>query len=216
VDSIALQRRHGTLTREAFDKLISSLDANREIAAEKYERIRGRLVNFYEYRGCSSPEDYADITINCAAKKLNEGSQIYSTDPLSFFIGIARNLMQEYWELVPKRASSLQDLSEAEHPSENLTESLQREEELNRSESELGCLEHCLEEITPQNRDLIIGYYVGEKSQKIDNRKRLATQFDIAPATLRLRAFRLREKLESCVKGCVQQSAMKQNPMFSN
>ena len=93
VDSIALQKRHGTLTREAFDKLLASLDPNREVAAQKYERIRGRLANFFEYRGCSSPDDYADVTINCAAKKISEGSEIYSNNPLSFFIGIARNIL---------------------------------------------------------------------------------------------------------------------------
>ena len=76
MDSIVLQRRHGTLTREAFDKLLDSLDPNRQAAGEKYERIRQRLANFFEYRGCSSPEDYADITSNCAAKKISEGAAL--------------------------------------------------------------------------------------------------------------------------------------------
>ena len=116
MDSIVLQRRHATLTREAFDKLLESLDSDRQAAAEKYERIRQRLANFFEYRGCASPDDYADITINCAAKKIDEGSQIYSGDPLSFFIGIARNILREYWEQIPKRAASLDDISEVEHP----------------------------------------------------------------------------------------------------
>lgn len=213
---IALQKRHGTLTREVFDKLLATLDSNREVAAEKYERIRRRLVNFYEYRGCSAPDEYADVTINCAAKKLNEGSEIYSSDPLSFFIGIARNILQEYWEQAPRRATSLEDLSDGGHPWEDPFQSMQREEDLNRSELELNCLERCLEDITHQNRDLIISYYVGEKSQKISNRKRLATELDIAPANLRLRAFRLREKLESCVKGCLKELAAKQNPTFAN
>lgn len=213
---IALQKRHGTLTREVFDKLLATLDSNREVAAEKYERIRRRLVNFYEYRGCSAPDEYADVTINCAAKKLNEGSEIYSSDPLSFFIGIARNIVQEYWEQAPRRATSLEDLSDGGHPWEDPFQSMQREEDLDRSEMELHCLERCLEDITHQNRDLIISYYVGEKSQKISNRKRLATELDIAPANLRLRAFRLREKLESCVKGCLKELAVKQNPIFAN
>lgn len=216
MEPITLQKRHGTLTREAFDKLLASLDTNREVAAEKYERIRGRLAHFFEYRGCAAPDDYADVTINCAAKKISEGSQIYSSDPLSFFIGIARNILQEYWEQAPKRAASLHDLSEGEHPWEDPAESLRREEDFNRSEMELSCLEHCLEDISYQNRDLIVGYYVGEKSQKINNRKRLAAELDIAPANLRLRAFRLREKLENCVKGCLQALALKQNSTSPN
>lgn len=202
MDPIVLQRRHATLTREAFDKLLESLDLDRHAAAEKYERIRQRLANFFEYRGCSSPDDYADITINCAAKKLDEGSQIYSSDPLSFFIGIARNILLEYWEQAPKRASSLDHLPDIEHPRGDVIDIMQRKEELSRSEAELDCLEECLAQSGLENRELIIGYYIGEKGQKIRNRKRLAAELDIAPAALRLRAFRLRAKLEGCVKNC--------------
>lgn len=216
MDSILLQRRHATLTQEAFDKLLDTLDRDRQTAAEKYERIRQRLANFFEYRGCSSPDDYADITINCAAKKLDEGSQIYSSDPLSFFIGIARNILLEYWEGASKRAASLDDLSDVEHPRVDAIETIQREEDLSRSEAELECLEGCLENTDYQNRELIVGYYVGEKGQKIRNRKRLAAELDIAPAALRLRAFRLRARLEDCVKTCCAALAPKQNHSYTN
>lgn len=216
MDSIVLQRRHATLTREAFDKLLDTLDPNRQTAAEKYEKLRQRLANFFEYRGCSAPDDYADITINCAAKKLDEGSQIYSRDPLSFFIGIARNILLEYWELASRRATSLELLSEVEHPHVDAIEIIQREEERSRSEAELECLEKCLETTDDQNRELIISYYVGEKGQKIRNRKRLAVELDIAPAVLRLRAFRLRAKLEECVRSCLEALAPKQNHSYTN
>ena len=216
MDSITLLRRHATLTREAFDKLLDSLDSDRLAAAEKYERIRQRLANFFEYRGCSSPDDYADITINCAAKKIDEGSQIYSSDPLSFFIGIARNILLEYWELASKRAASLDHLPDVEHPRVDAIETIQHEEDLSRSEAELECLEECLEQTDSRNRELIVGYYVGEKGEKIRNRKQLAMELDIAPAVLRLRAFRLREKLEGCVKNCFAALAPKQNHSYTN
>ena len=216
MDSITLQRRHATLTREAFDKLLESLDPNRQAAAEKYERIRQRLAHFFEYRGCSSPDDYADITINCAAKKLHEGSRIYSSDPLSFFIGIARNILQEYWEQKTKHAASLDHLPDAQHPRVDAIETMQREDDRKRTEAELECLEECLEQTDRENRELIVGYYIGEKGQKIRNRKRLAAEFDATPAALRLRAFRLRAKLESCVKSCSEALALKQNHSYTN
>lgn len=216
MDSITLQRRHGTLTQEAFDKLLNSLDADRQRAAEKYERIRQRLANFFEYRGCSSPDDYADTTINCAAKKLESGSQIYSSDPLSFFIGIARNILQEYWEQVPKLATSLDELPDTNHPFVNALDAIQREEDRNQSEVELKCLEDCLEKTGGENRELIMSYYVGEKGQKIRNRKRLAAELDIAPANLRLRAFRVRAKLEECVRNCCETLVVKQNHSYTN
>ena len=216
MDPITLQRRHATITREAFDKLLDSLDCDRHAAGQKYERIRQRLANFFEYRGCSSPDDYADITINCAAKKLDTGSQIYSSDPLSFFIGIARNILLEYWEEAPKRAASLDQLTDVEHPRVDAIEIIQRDEDLKRSEAELECLEECLEKTDHQNRELIVGYYIGDKGQKIKNRKQLATELDLAPAALRLRAFRVRAKLEECVKSCFEALALKQNHSYTN
>ena len=213
---MTLQRRHATLTREAFDKLLDTLDPDLQIAAEKYERIRQRLMNFFEYRGCSSPDDYADMTINCAAKKISEGSQIYSSDPLSFFIGIARNFLLEYWRLAPKTAASLDGLPVTDHPAVDAIETMQREEDLSRSEAELECLQECLDQTDGQNRDLIVGYYVGEKTQRIENRKRLAAELDLEPAALRLRAFRVRTKLEGCVKGCLAALAPKRNHSYSN
>ena len=209
-------KRHGSLTREAFDTLLATLHPNRDVAAQEYERIRARLANFFEYRGCAAPHDYADITINCAAKKISEGSEIYSTDPLSFFMGIARNILQEYWEQVPKRAASLQDLSEGEHPWEDPRESTERDEDISRSELELMCLERCLEDTAEENRALILGYYVGEKGRKIANRKKLAQELNIAPANLRLRAFRVRERLENCVRSCLNEFSLKQNPAHTN
>jgi RNA polymerase sigma factor (sigma-70 family) len=216
VDSITLLRRHGNLTQEAFDKLLDTLDVDRQTAAEKYERIRRRLANFFEYRGCSSPEDYADTTINCAARKIDSGSQIYATDPLSFFIGIARNILQEYWEQAPKLATSLDHLPDTDHPFVDAIDTIQRDEDRDRSEAELKCLEACLEKTGGEDRELIMSYYVGEKGQKIRNRKKLAAELDIAPGNLRLRAFRLRAKLEGCVKNCFEALALKQKHSYTN
>ena len=52
-------------------------------------------------------------------------------------------------------------------------------------------------------RDLIIGYYQGEKIKKIKNRQILAETLRIPIGTLRMRALRLREQLEVCVENCL-------------
>ena len=45
-------------------------------------------------------------------------------------------------------------------------------------------------------------YYRDEKQQKIDHRKELAEQLGISENALRLRTFRLRGELTTCVKKC--------------
>src|ERR1043165_1611062 len=65
-----------TLTQEAFDKLLIALGGDRDSGSEKYLELRTNLTRFFEWRGCSFPEDHADETINRMAKKVAEGEEI--------------------------------------------------------------------------------------------------------------------------------------------
>src|SRR5215510_12590312 len=86
-------RRRWVLTQDAFDKLLTSLDEDRDTAGEKYLEIRNNLIRFFEWRGSPFPEDHADETINRIAKKISEGEEI--RNPASYYIGVARMLLLE-------------------------------------------------------------------------------------------------------------------------
>lgn len=72
-------------------------------------------------------------------------------------------------------------------------------------EPEYRCLEHCLEQLLPENRDLVVRYYQQERQAKIDHRKMLASELGIAVNALRLRAHRIRLTLQRCVLDCLDQ-----------
>ena len=63
---------------------------------------------------------------------------------------------------------------------------------------QIECLKKCLEELPPASRELIIEYYYGETSTRIKNRKSLAQRLGVQTNTLRVKALRIREKLEAC------------------
>ena len=44
MDAQPKAKKKWELTREAFDKLLVSLDADREVAAERYEVVRQKLI----------------------------------------------------------------------------------------------------------------------------------------------------------------------------
>src|SRR5437762_653948 len=44
----AARKKDWTLTKEAFERLLDSLDANRERAGEKYENVRRKLIECFE------------------------------------------------------------------------------------------------------------------------------------------------------------------------
>jgi DNA-directed RNA polymerase specialized sigma24 family protein len=76
------------------------------------------------------------------------------------------------------------------------------EEEQEVKEKRLDCLERCLDKLDPDNRELIIQYYLGEQRAKIENRRTLAERFKLTANALSIRACRLRTKLEECVTKC--------------
>lgn len=186
--------RKWSLTEEAFDRFLHCLDEDRDRAGEKYEDIRGGLVRFFEWRGCSFSEDRADETINRVAKKLGLGEEF--RDIYTYVYGVARLVRLEALRESSRERTALEALPHNQIPHEE-SEDLQ---------TALECLKRCLERLSPENREMIEGYYQGEKSAKIEHRKRLAEKLALPLNALRIRACRIREKLQVCVGSCVDRA----------
>jgi DNA-directed RNA polymerase specialized sigma24 family protein len=188
-------REKWSLTREAFDGLLASIGSDRDSAAERYLEIRRNLVRLFEWRGSATPEDYADETINRCARKIAEGEQI--RDLASYSIGVARMLFREKGRDARRESRSLEEIREPHVPPPQLTEN---------PEVRVECLRTCLGQITAMNRELILSYYRGEKSEKIKIRKGLTESLGIPASTLRMRALRVRETLQMCVETCLHRT----------
>jgi DNA-directed RNA polymerase specialized sigma24 family protein len=185
-----------SLTPEAFDKLLASLDADPETAGEKYEQVRGGLVCFFEWRGAPFPEDHADETLNRVARKLDEGDQV--NDPFSYVYGVARLVLLEVYKSREKERAALAHLPTTNQPSPH-------DSEPSDESRRYDCLGQCLDALPPESRNFLTAYYQGERQTKIENRKALADRLGIPLNALRLRARRAREKLEVCVEKCMHQ-----------
>ena len=187
-------RQKWTLTQEAFDKLLVALGGDRDSAAQKYLEIRTNLTRFFEWRGCSFPEDHADETINRIAKRVAEGEEILNYS--GYALGVARLLLLEIHKGRQREQLALAEIGT----------SSEVYEEADTDESRLTCLRSCLQTLSTDNRELILQYYQGEKGEKIQNRKKLMDRLGVPVNTLRMRALRLRERLQSCVEECVEQA----------
>src|SRR5262249_52037618 len=86
-------RRVWFLTQPAFDGLLARLGPDRVVAADRYLEIRRNLVRLFEWRGCTTPEEYADETINRCAKKVGDGEEI--RDLSTYAVGVARMVFRE-------------------------------------------------------------------------------------------------------------------------
>jgi DNA-directed RNA polymerase specialized sigma24 family protein len=185
-------RQKWTLTQEAFDTLLLSLGDDRDSGGKKYLEIRNNLTRFFEWRGCPFPEDHADETINRIAKRVAEGEQIQN--PAGYAMGVARLLVLEIVKGRQREQVALNEIS---------TSSTEEYDDSSDAEDRIGCLRQCLGGLSTDNRQLITDYYEGDKGDKIQNRKKLVEKLGIPVNTLRMRALRLRDRLQVCVEDCL-------------
>jgi len=186
-------RHKWALTQEAFDALLAALGPDRDGAADRYLEIRRNLVRLFEWRACPAPDEYADETLNRCARKIGEGEEI--RDVATYAIGIARMLLRE---MSRDRAKDTRRLEDAPEP-RTMPHEIDDE-----SERRMDCMRKCLAQLTPEDRNLILHYYHGEKGNKIQNRKVLTQLFRIGASGLRMRALRLRQSLQLCSESCLQ------------
>jgi len=181
------------LQQEDFDRLLNWLAADAEQAGPIYEKIRWRLIAILASRGCRFPEELADETIDRVARRVNDIQDTYVGDKAIYFLGVMNNVHHEYLKRPAIPVVSL--LNEDPRAGEDTKEQI------------YACLEKCLDKLAPNSRQMIEQYYAEDKQAKIDLRKRLARKFGTSASNLRLRALRIREKLQVCIDLCVEAEA---------
>ena len=176
------------LGQQDFERLLSWLDADRERAGSLYEQIRWRLVTILASRGCPLAEELADETIDRVARRATDIHESYVGDKALYFLGVMNNVHHEYLRRPPPPRLIQTD------------ENIEAREEIHL------CLDNCLAQLAPYARQLIERYYAEDKKAKIDLRKVIASELGIKASSLRLRALRIREKLQTCIERCLDRS----------
>lgn len=179
------QNKDWVLTEQSLARFLSVLDDDLERAGEKYEIWRRKLVKFFEWRGSTTPEDLADVTLNRLARKIDEGEVIRNLS--GYFSGTARLVWLEALRKREQAQGALEDLRFSSYYA-SPTDS-----------QRVACFEFCLEGLAAESRALILNYYREERGRKIELRKQLAKKMGMPLNALRIRAHRIRVQLENCV-----------------
>jgi len=184
------QRRQWDLTPKAFDQFLCLLDLDRDRAGESYETLRRNLIQLFIWRGCRDPESHADETINRVIRKIDEGEEV--RDVIAYAHGVARRLLLEIFKKQEREQIGIDELPPL------IAQPAEQDDETG-----VLCLRRCLNRLPEESRQLIVLYYQGEKSAKIENRKRLAEGLRVTLGALRYRAFDLRQRLQGCIERCM-------------
>jgi DNA-directed RNA polymerase specialized sigma24 family protein len=186
--SIALQYADGSweLTKGALDAFLARLDANRQRAAERYGEIHRQLMSFFSSRGVIDPDHWVDLTLDRAIRKSwEEGSEI--RDVFRYIWGIARRARIEALRgklLNVGLESAPELLSVSPEPDSTELDFVTRLDWFH------GC-----RGLSSEDRRLVIAWYSRSGTPKADYKRQLAREAGISVGALRVRAFRLRERI---------------------
>lgn len=172
------------LTQEALDKLLERFSSDREEAGSLYEEMRRKLLRFFEHGQSRSPDADVDVTFNRVTRRIDEGVEISNLN--AYFYQTAKFVLQESKRHPDRTSLNLDDVTD---PRVNPPPDDQKE-------ARLTCLDTCLDELTNDDRDLILTYYREDRRAKINLRRQLADNRGITMDALRIRACRIRKRLE--------------------
>lgn len=186
INKVSETKADKEVTREKFANFLAWLSPQGESAGEEYERLRFRLCTFFSQRQCKFPDELADETINRVI--LKSAAEIIE-NKLAYCYGVAKNV---YRESLRKERNHL-DIDEVQ-----LAAKAPEEQSFSRE-----CLDKCLAELSPENRNLVLDYFSEVKLAKIELHKRISEKLEMTQTALRMRVMRIKQKLKICVQECM-------------
>jgi RNA polymerase sigma factor (sigma-70 family) len=175
----------------SFNLFLSWLNSDLDLASREYERLRQRLIIIFNNRGCAVSEDLADETFNRVMRRLPEIIDSYQGNPAPYIYKTAHRVYLDYlqraWEPIPD------DFPDRQQPQ-------------NSDDQEIiyQCLDQCIQQLSPYNRDLVLSYYRENKQAKINHRKKIAEGLKIELNAMRIRLYRARKSLRQCIDDCLE------------
>lgn len=195
--------KNWTPTQDAFRQFLDWLDEGAGSSGEKYLELRRRLVLYFDRKNCLTADELADETLSRVAQKFQEKGEITNLSPAHYCYVTAKFVFLEYTRRAEHSHTNLEEFP-ASRTAIELAITASAYSESAAKESALNCLERCLKKLAPDESELILEYYQGEQREKIRCRRQIAERLGLSANALTIRACRIRNKLEACVRSCCE------------
>jgi len=184
--------------------LFEHLGPDPETAGEEYEKLRRKLMKFFEWRGAFPPDQLADKTIDRMAEKVAEkkavGEEIQNINAYSRSVAyyIYREWLERGHDHKQEPVEDYEHMLPAQNPSnDNHTDEIR-----------LECQRKCLQELPGKSVEIIGEYFMGAGRDRINHRKAMAKRMGISRTALGNRIARLLRKLRECFHQCLKNNGL--------
>lgn len=210
------------LSPEDLSRFLLLFDSDREVAGEKYQRLRRKLSMFFSKKECLVINRLVDKVFDQIFNMIIKGEKIEKIDHLALFKA-SRHVLPEYRRDFNKNqqkfVSSDDNLAldiDNYINKNNQDERLKNDEEIiineifpnlkNEGDKRLPHIRFCMEKHakTADAKQMILTYHYNENQKQYQVRKKLAEYLGISSGNLRIRVNRLQEKLFDCINDCLE------------
>lgn len=176
-----------------FNKPLQGLfeicSSNQDEAGIVYNELRNSLVRFFQIKGDFDPDEAADSTLDRAALKIPKDTLIENLTGYCF--GVARFIFLERIKHTKRLNSAAVEFYRQRNLSQINSE----------TNDEFLVFRECFEKLTDIEQLFLRGYFADLTFAELEkSRRQICVENDITPNNLRLKVFRLRQRLENCVK----------------
>jgi DNA-directed RNA polymerase specialized sigma24 family protein len=179
--------------------MVSVRESAFERIATDYVKLRQRLSTFFGVRGCPVDELVGETMFRLTVRAA-QGTVI--DDVFKYALGIARYVYADWVAGKTSEDRLLQPLDtsvEAELP-DTVGGAMT---------SAAECLQRCLADLGPEQRELLETFYLDDEQEVARLMERLGTSRN----ALRLRVFRVKQRLRACLRRC---AAAKRHGLISD
>lgn len=176
------------LTAESYSLLLKAFSSDEKEAALAYAKLRDSLARFFQLKG-DSADEAADETLDRVAVKLGENVLIDDLTKYSF--GVARLVFLERLRKMQKEKKAFEN-----YRVENAHQKFDEEAD------DFSPFRECFESLPNADKSILRAYFIDLPHAELnENRQKLTDKLGVTLNNLRLKIFRLRRRLEDCVRG---------------
>lgn len=199
--------RSSELSREGYQRLLDLLDADPIRAVKEYEKLRQKLIVFFDRNGFSDADFQADEALGRTAR----GAGAEDIENINAYVyQVARLQLLENIRDRQRNPVKTGDFDEVLRTRESLTAapatSFGVPDEKAIAEIRMRCLDRCMKRLPKEDRRLLLAWYREEGRVKLELRQQLVRDRRTSMAALKTRLCRLRQGLSGCCADCIEKA----------
>lgn len=172
------------MTEESLKILLENLSSNPDEAAKAYTDLRNSLVRYFQIKGDFDADEAADATLDRVALKLSQNTKIENVTRYGF--GVARLIFLERLRTAGKNKKAHDGFYD---------------EQKRDGADDYSFFRECFGKLEQKEKEILSDYFADMLfADLIIYRERISAKYDISLNNLRIKVFRLRKRLDDCLK----------------